>query len=95
MLLILALKYLAALVWLAPAVRTRPRAEHWLLILTFAYFVLIPGPVAHARFRLPIAPLISIAAAAGICGLAGRWRARRSKPPSGPPPAGPPPGGRG
>ena len=69
----------AVLVWLIPAVRTKPRAEHWLLILTFAYFVLIPGPVAHARFRLPIAPLISIAAAAGICWLVGRLRSRRSR----------------
>ena len=79
MLLILALKHLFALVWLIPAVRTKPRAEHWLLILTFAYFVLIPGPVAHARFRLPVAPLISIAAAAGICWLVGKLRSRRSR----------------
>ena len=84
MLAIVAAKYLFALIWIPTAVRAKPRGEHWLAIVMFLYFVLIPGPVAHARFRLPIAPLISIAAAAGICWLAGKCRARRSKTPSGP-----------
>ena len=77
MVLAVGVKYAAALASVAGTRWLKAGAAHWLLRLTFLYLVLVPGPVAHARFRVPIAPLLSLAAAAGICGLLGRLR--RSK----------------
>ena len=77
MLLVTGLKYLAAVVFLVRGQWRRGGAVTVLVGLTVVYFVLAPGPVAHPRFRVPIAPLISIAAAAGVCWITARLISRR------------------
>lgn len=44
-------------------------AELWLILLMILYFLLVPGPQSHPRFRTPVEPLLSIVAAAGIAQL--------------------------
>ncbi len=40
-------------------------APVWVLILVGLYLLLAPGPAAHPRFRVPMMPLLSVAAGAG------------------------------
>ncbi len=42
------------------------RSEHWLLVLTAAVLLLAWGPASEPSTRMPVAPLISLAAAAGL-----------------------------
>jgi len=56
--------------------RPRMGAAGWLVLVTIAYFALVPGPVAHARFRVPIAPLLSVVAAAGFVWVLERRKAK-------------------
>lgn len=37
------------------------------LLLTFFYFMMVPGPASHPRFRVPAGPVIAYFAAFGIC----------------------------
>ncbi len=62
---LLAAKYLFVLVAVGRYVRPRMNAERWLILLTVVLFTLIPGPAGHPRFRIPVEPLLSVAAAAG------------------------------
>jgi 4-amino-4-deoxy-L-arabinose transferase-like glycosyltransferase len=41
----------------------------WLVVLTILAFVLVGGPAAVPRFRLPVEPLLNIAAGAGVAML--------------------------
>jgi len=72
MVLVTVVKYAAATAGALAHVRARMSPAVWLIALMVLYFALIPGPVAHARFRVPIEPLLSVAAGAGIAYLAGR-----------------------
>lgn len=55
------------------ALARRDRSFALLLALTIGYFVLISaGGEAEARFRVPVVPLLAIAAAAGVPGLSSR-----------------------
>ena len=63
---ITAAKFLAAVVGVGVHLRRRISPAGWLVALTAACFILLPGPVAHARFRVPVAGLLSLAAAVGI-----------------------------
>jgi 4-amino-4-deoxy-L-arabinose transferase-like glycosyltransferase len=44
----------------------------WLVVLTILAFVLVAGPAAVPRFRLPVEPLINVAAGAGLAMLLDR-----------------------
>jgi hypothetical protein len=74
MLLILAGTYAAAVVGAVRTIRWHMSPPLRLVVLAFVYFALTPGPVAHARFRVPIEPIISLAAGAGAVWLAKRLR---------------------
>ena len=60
-----------ALVALCAVVRGRFRmgAGGWLIFITIAAFALIGGAATTSRFRAPVAPLLSLSAAAGIVWL--------------------------
>ena len=79
-------KHVGAMLGAARHVRMRMGPAGWLILLTILYFVLVPGPVAHARFRVPVEPLLSLAAAAGLAYLGEflRAAARRRHRPSAP-----------
>ena len=53
----------------------RASSAAWLMGLIVLVAVLLPGPAGHPRFRVPIAPLLSVAAAAG-------WLGRRHEAPA-------------
>ena len=69
MVLITLARYAAAAIGAARRLRWRMGPAGWLILVTVLYFLLIPGPVAHARFRVPVEPLLSVVAAAGLVGL--------------------------
>jgi 4-amino-4-deoxy-L-arabinose transferase-like glycosyltransferase len=48
----------------------------WLVVLMIAEFVLVGGPAAEPRFRLPVEPLLNIAGGAGVARLMGRRKGR-------------------
>ncbi len=79
MVLLTAVKFASAAAGAFAHVRWRMGAALWLMLLTLLYFVLAPGPAAHPRFRVPIAPLLSLAAGAGIAWLARRLGGRRRR----------------
>jgi hypothetical protein len=58
--------------------RLRPRmsAGGWLCLLLVLTAWLLPGPANHPRFRVPVEPILSAAAAIGWLGL-DQWRRRR------------------
>jgi hypothetical protein len=58
--------------------RLRPRmtAAGWLCLLLVLTAWLLPGPANHPRFRVPVEPILSVAAAIGYLGLL-EWRRRR------------------
>jgi hypothetical protein len=59
--------------------RLRPRmsAGGWLCVLLVLTAWLLPGPANHPRFRVPVEPILSAAAAIGWLGLL-QWRRRRA-----------------
>ena len=77
MVLILAFKYAAVLA--CAVVRFRPRmgVEAWLLTAIVLVSALLPGVAAVPRFRVPVEPILNVAAAMGLLALWG-W-ARRAK----------------
>ena len=48
------------------------------LITTFAYYVILPGPKGYARFRIPIIPIYLVLAGGGVTLLLGRYCRRTS-----------------
>jgi hypothetical protein len=52
-------------------------AEVWLCLLLVLVAFLLPGPAGHPRFRVPVEPILSVAAAAGWALLAARRRIAR------------------
>jgi len=63
-------------------VRFRMNAACWLVLGTVLVFSLAPGPAGHPRFRVPIEPLLSLAASAGLVALCRAWRLRRQARPT-------------
>ena len=51
-------------------------AAGWLCVLLVLTACLLPGPANHPRFRVPVEPILSVAAAIGWLGLL-EWRRRR------------------
>jgi hypothetical protein len=71
-LLFLVIQYLAGLAYALRQLRLRGLnwgPVGWLIILTILAFVLVGGPAAVPRFRLPVEPLLNIAAGAGVAML--------------------------
>ncbi len=58
--------YVLALKGLWQHARLHMPATWWLLLIAFVYLAFTPGPVALPRFCVPLAPLISLAAGAGL-----------------------------
>jgi hypothetical protein len=57
-------------VWAWFRTRTHPSVAIVLLfVLTFAAFILVGGPASTARMRMPVEPLLNIAAGGGIIWL--------------------------
>ncbi len=63
---ILLIKYALVALCAAARVRFRMGPGGWLIFITIIAFALIGGAAATSRFRVPVAPLLSLAAAAGI-----------------------------
>jgi hypothetical protein len=74
---VLAVRYLGVLICLLRKFRPRMPAAAWLGGILVVVCFLLPGPAAHPRFRVPVAPLLSVAAAAGWAGLIAAIRRRR------------------
>jgi 4-amino-4-deoxy-L-arabinose transferase-like glycosyltransferase len=73
----LSLLYAAAIGGLAAALRDPQRRLAALIPLTFiAYFVLVGGPEAYSRFRVPAMPFIAILGGAGVDALVKAIRGR-------------------
>lgn len=68
----------AAVIGAAGHLRLRMSSAAWLIVLMVAVAALLPGPANHPRFRVPVMPLFSIAAAAGTMALADMLK-RRSR----------------
>lgn len=49
----------------------------WLCVLLVVTACLLPGPANHPRFRVPVEPILSVAAAIGYLGLR-QWRRRKA-----------------
>ncbi len=77
--LITLVKYVGVILGAVKCLRWKMGAANWLVLITIAWFALVPGPVAQSRFRVPIAPLLSIVAAAGFVWVMQAHRARRSR----------------
>jgi len=60
------------------AVKTRLRlpAEVWMLVALVIVSALLPGPSGLPRYRVPVTPLLSLAAALGVVNI-WRWRTGR------------------
>jgi hypothetical protein len=78
MALVLLVKYFGVAACLVAKCRPRMSAAGWLLGLIVLVSFLLPGPAAHPRFRVPVEPILSIAAAVGWCALIGALRRRRA-----------------
>ena len=76
---VLAAKYFFAVVCVLMRARFRMGAGGWLILLTILTFAFAGGPAATPRFRAPIAPLLSLIAAAGLISLADRVRKRTTR----------------
>ena len=66
---VLMVKYALVLLCAARSVRLRMDLSRWLILILVLGFALVPGVVGHPRFRVPIAPLLSVCAGAGAAGL--------------------------
>jgi 4-amino-4-deoxy-L-arabinose transferase-like glycosyltransferase len=65
MVLLFLAKALGVTVWLAARCRRRMPATLWLLLVIVATTTLLGGPASTPRFRVPVEPILCIAAAAG------------------------------
>ena len=78
---VLTVKYGFVLICAAGRARWRMGAGGWLILLTIVVFALAGGPAATPRFRIPIAPLLSVAAGAGAAMLRKRGQRKRGQEP--------------
>jgi len=63
---VLFLKYVAVCIGVLASSRRKMADIHRLLLTALVYFLFIPGPVAHPRFRVPVEPILSIHAGIGV-----------------------------
>jgi 4-amino-4-deoxy-L-arabinose transferase-like glycosyltransferase len=75
--LLLLVKYLAAASVLR-RVRLRMPAEVYLLVAVVAVTTLLPGPFGLPRYRVPIEPVLSVAAGAAVAAALAAGRSRRA-----------------
>ena len=75
--LLLAAEYACMAIAAARHLRLRMSDISWLLVLIVLGFSLAGGPAANPQYRVPIAPLLNIAAAVGLTMIAARLAARR------------------
>ena len=80
--LVLLARYAGAVLCGLWKLRLRMPAAGWLMLLLTAAAFLLPGPAAHPRFRVPVAPILSVAAAVGWICLCQRIRQAKPQPPS-------------
>ena len=68
-----ALKYAAVIICAIARFRPRMGATAWLLTAIVLVSAILPGVAAVPRFRVPVEPILNLAAAAGLLALLG-WR---------------------
>ena len=76
---VLLVKYAFVLVCVIGKIRWKMDIGVWLIVLTVMGFVLVGGPAATPRFRVPIEPLLSLGGAVGVVTLAGWIKRRKPK----------------
>jgi len=77
---LLLIKYVLVLLCAGRHVRFRMAAWKWLVLGTILVMVLAPGPAGHPRFRVPVAPLLSLCAGAGLAAWRRRGAGRQTPP---------------
>ena len=78
MVMILLVRYLGVVLCGLRRLRLRTMtAGGWLCVLLVVTACLLPGPANHPRFRVPVEPILSVAAAIGYLGLM-EWRRRKA-----------------
>lgn len=75
---ITAVQFLGMLVAAAGRLRLHMSATAWLLVVIVAASAATVGPFGLARFRVPVEPILNIAAGAGLLALAGKLRRRNT-----------------
>jgi hypothetical protein len=78
-LLLMSIRNLLCLAWVLSQLWLRKLAwppAAWLIVATVLAFLLVPGPAAVPRFRIPVEPLLNLAAGAGFAMLVNRRLAR-------------------
>ncbi|HUU21789.1 MAG TPA: glycosyltransferase family 39 protein [Phycisphaerae bacterium] len=78
LILILAAKYVGVLACAIAGVRRRAGPEVWLLVSIALLTAILPGPFGLPRYRIPIEPILNLAAAAGLLALWGAVRRTRA-----------------
>jgi len=73
---VLLIRYLGVLLCGLWRLRPRMTVAGWLCVLLVLAAFLLPGPANHPRFRVPVEPILSAAAAIGYVGLIERRRRR-------------------
>jgi 4-amino-4-deoxy-L-arabinose transferase-like glycosyltransferase len=73
MALILLVEYFGVAACVAGGLRRAP-AEAWFLAAVVIVSALLPGPFGLPRYRVPVAPILNVAAAAGLLAVIGRLR---------------------
>ena len=76
--LIFLVKYIGVVTCVFVRFRFRMSAEAWLLVGVVVVSAILPGPFGLPRYRLPVAPLLSVAAAVGWMTILNVSRRRRS-----------------
>jgi hypothetical protein len=80
---VLMIQYLASLAYAVSQLKLRGFnwcPAGWLIVLTILAFVLVGGPAAVPRFRLPVEPLLNVAAGAGVAMLLNPGKFTREDP---------------
>lgn len=79
---VLLARYAFCAVGVARYVRPRMGPGGWLIVLTVLLFTLLPGVFGHPRFRVPITPLLNVAAGVGVVWFINRlgWRRHQRLP---------------
>ncbi len=78
--LLLLARYALAAVGAVRHIRLRMEPACWLVMLTVLLFAILPGIFGHPRFRVPITPMLNVAAGAGMVWLIDRLRRRQARP---------------
>ncbi|MCK4549629.1 MAG: hypothetical protein KAU49_05650, partial [Candidatus Krumholzibacteria bacterium] len=66
--------YIMAILGLVLMIRGKQNTCVLLIVMSIAYFTLIPGVFSLCRFRIPVIPLYMIAAAVGIDYTIIKWK---------------------